>query len=154
MLKTCLFLLSGRDSASVMLMALLVLLVGKKLTGLTSFFLGLANVITSVFTQVYFYLACGGCLREEVEKSFGTMFTFDLSIVLDLLIGIFYILSGLKAFFKLVASFLKMILVLPLLASLTVIAVTKSFAELFHRKVKFLSFLKKIFLLRMFPGGR
>jgi len=92
------------------------------------------NIIASVFTQVYFYLACGGCLREEVEKSFGTMFIFDLSIVLGLLIGIFYILSGLKAFFKLVASLLKMILVLPLLIGLTVIAVTKSFAGLLNRK--------------------
>ena len=132
-------------SASVMVMALLVLLVGKKFTRLTSFFLGLANIIASVFTQVYFYLACGGCLREKVEKSFGTMFIFDLSIVLGLLIGIFYILSGLKAFFKLVASLLKMILVLPLLVGLTVIAVIKSFAGLLHRKVKSFSFQRKYF---------
>ena len=139
-------------SASVMVMALLVLLVGKKFTGPTSFFLGLANISASVFTQVYFYRACGGCLREEVEKSFNTMFIFDLSIVLGLFIGIYGILSGLKAFFNLVASLLKMILVLPLLIVLTIIAVTKSFAGLLHRKVRY-PFYKNI-SSPMFPGGR
>jgi len=98
-------------SASVMVVALLVFIVGKKFTGLTSFFLGLANIISSVYVTAYFYLACGGCLWDKVEQSFGTII-FDLNIVLGLFIGIFGILSGLKAFFKLVTSLLKTILVL------------------------------------------
>ena len=125
-------------SISVMVMALLVLLVGKKFTGLTSFFLGIANITTSVFITVYFYQACAGCLREEVEKSFGTLNIFDLSLVLGLFIGIFGTLSGLKAFFKLVISLLKMLLVLPLLVGLALITFTKSiisFVRLLQRKV-------------------
>ena len=125
-------------SGSVMVMAVLVLLVGNKLTGLTSFFLGVSNITASVFMLCQLYQGCGGCLREELEKSFGTISIVDLSIILGLFIGIFDTICGLEAFFKLVASLLKMILVLPLLAGLTLIALIKSiidFAWLLHGKV-------------------
>jgi len=125
-------------SGNVMVMAVLVLLVGNKLTGLTSFFLGVSNTTASVFMLCQLYQGCGGCLREELEKLFGTISIVDLSIILGLFIGIFDIICGLEAFFKLAASLLKMLLVLPLLAGLTLIALTKSIidvARLLLRKV-------------------
>jgi len=125
-------------SGSFMVMAVLVLLVGKKFTGLTSFFLGVANITASVFILFQLYLGCGGCLREELEMSVGTISIVDLSIILGLFIGIFDILCGLEAFFNLVASLLKILLVLPILVALTLIALIKSIIDLgrlLHGKV-------------------
>ena len=125
-------------SGSVMVMAVLVLLVGNKLTGLTSFFLGVSNIAASAFILFQLHLGCGGGLREELEKSFGTISIVDLSIILGLFIGIFDTICGLEAFFNLVASLMKMLLVLPLLTGLALIVLIKSiidFARLLQRKV-------------------
>ena len=115
-------------STIIMVIALLVFLVGHKISGLTSLFLGSGAFGLTIATIVYYFL----CLREFIDPSWSDILHTELIFLVNasvaLLVSSLLMYEGSEAFVELVACLLVCcgsLLILPLLVGLAILTIAR-----------------------------